>query len=98
MVPNDGEETHEVMNVTEKAERGSWIMDSGCSFHMYPNREWFQDLTKTDGTVLLGNNKSCNIRGVGNVFLRLQDGSVKMLLDVRFILEVKRNLISLGTH
>lgn len=86
-----------MMNVMENDEKGAWIMDSGCSFHMCPNRNWFQDLDETDGTVSLGNNQTCRIKGVGSIFLRVHDGTVKMLLDVRFIPEVKRNLISLGT-
>ena len=46
--------------------------------------------------VLLGNNYVCNVRGIGMVKLKMHDGSVKMLSDVRYINEVKRNLVSLG--
>ncbi|XP_042021346.1 uncharacterized mitochondrial protein AtMg00300-like [Salvia splendens] len=64
---------------------------------MCPNKEWFWDMKECEGSVPLGNNNTCKIRGVGNVKLRLNDGSVKVLSEVRFIPEVKRNLISLGT-
>ena len=73
-------------------------MDSECSFHMWPNKSWFHDLKEADETVLLGNNHISKIRGVGKVKLRLQDGSIKILTEVRFIPEVKRNLISLGVR
>ena len=71
-------------------------MDSGCSFHICPNSDWFEELADSSGTVILGNNQKCNIRGIGSIRLRMQDQSVKVLNDVRYIPEVKRNLISLG--
>lgn len=66
-------------------------------FSHVPHRDWFQEFSDVDGTVLLGNNQTCKIRGIGSVLLRVDDGSVKMLSDVRYIPQVKRNLISLGT-
>ena len=73
---------------------GVWIMDSGCSFHMCPNKSWFYDMREASGSVLLGNNHVCNVRGIGMVKLKMHDGSIKMLSEVRYILEVKRNLVS----
>ena len=62
---------------------------------MSSNLEWFQDLVET--TVLLGNDQVCQIKGIGRIKMRMHDGPVKILSDVRFIPQVKRNLISLGT-
>ena len=60
-------------------------------------RAWFIDLREVDGgQVLLGNNKSCKIRGIGSVCIRNFDGSVRTLTEVRYIPDLKRNLISLG--
>lgn len=47
--------------------------------------------------VLMGNNQSCKIHGSGTVKLRMSDESVKIITEVRFIFDLKRNLISLGT-
>ena len=44
----------------------------------------------------MGNNMSCNVVGIGKVRLRMWDGSVKVLENVRHIPDLKRNLISLG--
>ena len=92
VVSSDGDEAGEVMNVMDRSERGSWIMDSGCSFHMCPNKEWFLDMMECEGSVLLENNNTCSIRGIGSIKPRMHDGSVKILADVRFIPEIKRNL------
>ena len=73
-----------------------WIMDSACSFHMCPKLEWFHDLQQSTGSVLLRNNQICNVRGMGNIRLRLKDGSAMILTEVRYIPDIKRNLISLG--
>ena len=45
---------------------------------------------------MLGNNQVCQIKGIGKVKLKLDDGPIVILSEVRYIPEVKRNLISLG--
>ncbi|KAI5439432.1 hypothetical protein KIW84_024997 [Lathyrus oleraceus] len=43
---------------------GRWMLDSGASHHMCPNRKWFTTYQSTDGgTVLMGNNHACKIMG-----------------------------------
>ncbi|GKE32351.1 retrovirus-related pol polyprotein from transposon TNT 1-94, partial [Tanacetum coccineum] len=43
-----------------------WIMDSGGSYHMTPMRDFLFDFKEFDGgTVLLGDNRACAIRGTG---------------------------------
>ncbi|GKF14728.1 retrovirus-related pol polyprotein from transposon TNT 1-94 [Tanacetum coccineum] len=75
-----------------------WIMDSGGSYHMTPMRDFLFDFKEFDGgTVLLDDNRACAIRGTGKVKVQMKDGSSFMLENVRYIPELKRNLISLGT-
>ncbi|GJS31121.1 retrovirus-related pol polyprotein from transposon TNT 1-94 [Tanacetum coccineum] len=74
------------------------IMDSGCSYHMTPRLDILFDFLECDGgSVQLGDNRECKIRGIGKVRLQLKDGSSFVLHNVRYIPELKRNLISLGT-
>ena len=89
-------ESSEALNVMEQMGSTSWILDSGCSFHICPNAHWFETLNEASGSVVLGNNQVCDIRGIGSVRLKFENNSVKTLSDVRYIPEVKRNLISLG--
>ncbi|GJY97378.1 retrovirus-related pol polyprotein from transposon TNT 1-94 [Tanacetum coccineum] len=75
-----------------------WIMDSGGSFHMTPRREFLFDFNEFNGgTVLHGDNRACAIMGIGKVRVQIKDGSSFMLENVRYIPELKINLISLGT-
>lgn len=51
---------------------------------------------KDQGKLLLGDNSKCKVRGIGKVNLSLNDGLETLLTNVRFVLEIKRNLISIG--
>ena len=74
-----------------------WILDSGCSHHMCPNKDWFTNLeTVNHGTVLLGNDYACDKKGVGTIKLKLHDGIVRELYNVCYVPYLKKNLISLG--
>ena len=44
----------------------------------------------------MGNNSICRIIGIGNVSLKLHNGSIRVSKQVRHVLDLKRNLISLG--
>ncbi|KAH9705459.1 hypothetical protein KPL70_011882 [Citrus sinensis] len=46
--------------------------------------------------VLMGNNASCKITGIGSVRLKMSDGIIRELDNVRHIPELKKNLISLS--
>ncbi|KAH9734079.1 hypothetical protein KPL71_017263 [Citrus sinensis] len=49
-----------------------------------------------EGMILMGNNSMCKVVGIGTVSLRMFDGVVRELTQVRFVLDLKRNLISIG--
>ncbi|KAG8492784.1 hypothetical protein CXB51_010266 [Gossypium anomalum] len=51
----------------------------------------------SDECCLMGNNASCKIEGVGTIKVKMFDGVVKTLSDIRHVPELKRNLISLST-
>ncbi|GKC42103.1 retrovirus-related pol polyprotein from transposon TNT 1-94 [Tanacetum coccineum] len=57
----------------------------------------FDFLECDEGIVHLGDNRECKIRCIGKVRIQLRDGSSFVLHNVKYIHELKRNLISLGT-
>jgi hypothetical protein len=76
----------------------SWILDSACSFHVTPNRDWFDTYRSVNsGIVTMGNGAHCKITSIGNIRIKMFDGVVRTLCDVRHVPEVENNLISLGT-
>ncbi|CAA0831937.1 Probable prolyl 4-hydroxylase 11 [Striga hermonthica] len=69
----------------------AWILDSGCSYHITPNREWFATYKSgNSGSVFLGDDRCCGIVGIGDVKIRMYDGTVMTLCDVRHIPELKK--------
>ncbi|KAG8481491.1 hypothetical protein CXB51_026341 [Gossypium anomalum] len=93
---SDGELLLASVNDSKVSEE--WILDSGCTFHMSPNWDWFTTYeTVSEGVILMGNNASCKIAGVGTIKVKMFDGVVRKLSDVRYVPELKRNLISLST-
>ena len=96
-IVSSGNEEGEVLTVSLSDNNGKWVLDSGCTYHMCPNQEWFQFYNKINsGQVLLGNNMACKVVAIGNVRIQLHDGTVKVLSGVRHVPELKRNLISLA--
>ena len=64
---------------------------------MTPKRHWLQNFKMFNGgKVLLGNDHECEVKGIGYIRLKLHDGSHKTLIVVRYIPELKKNLVSLG--
>ena len=87
----------ELFSISESSTNREWILDSGCTYHMCPDRESFFDYKSIDGgKVLMGNDFSCRIIGTGKIAIKQYDGGIKVLKNVRHIPELRRNLISLG--
>ncbi|KAG8492966.1 hypothetical protein CXB51_010297 [Gossypium anomalum] len=87
-----------VTSVNDSKVSEEWILDSGCTFHMSPNRDWFTTYEiVSECVVLMGNNASCKIASVGTIKVKMFDGVVRTLSDVRHVPELKRILISLST-
>src|SRR3954466_7974382 len=74
-----------------------WLLDSGATYHMCPRREWFSTYQPCDGgSVLMGNDAECNVIGTGNIRMRMFDGQVRILSNVRHVPDMRKNLLSLG--
>lgn len=92
-----GYESADVLVATNKKTEEGWVLDSRCSFHMCPIKNWFENYQEVNGgKVIMGNNAMCRITGIGNVKLKLNDDTVRIVTNVRHVPEMKRNLISLG--
>ncbi|GKA58295.1 hypothetical protein Tco_0757483 [Tanacetum coccineum] len=88
----------EALVVVENDEMAELVMDSGGSYHMTHMRDFLYDFKGFDGSsVQLGDNRTCTIKGTGEVKIQLHDGSSFILEDVRYVPGLIRSLISLGT-
>nr|GFA47515.1 zinc finger, CCHC-type [Tanacetum cinerariifolium] len=76
-----------------------WIMDSEGFYHMAYKRDYLFDFKEYNGdNVPLSDSRKCRVRGTCKVQVQMRDGSSFMLDNVRYVSELRRNLISLGTR
>jgi hypothetical protein len=77
-----------MLSITSNSEHpvDSWILYSACSFHVTPNRNWFDTYRLVNlGIVIIGNGAHCKITGIDNIRIKMFDGVVKTLCDVRHV-------------
>jgi len=64
---------------------------------MCPNKDWFSSFEKLDEcSVVMGDNRPCNMEGMGMIYIKIFNGMVRELKEVRNVPQIKRNLISVG--
>ncbi|KAI5677503.1 hypothetical protein M9H77_08453 [Catharanthus roseus] len=65
-----------------KSREKSKVLDYGSSFHMTPNKHWFSEFKHLNqGKVFMGNNQVCDIKGIGNIFIKMHDGVTRKLTE-----------------
>ena len=100
IVAADSDSNGDMLSVSSSANWmiDSWIMDSACSFHMTPHRDWLDTCKSVNcGSVLMINDVACKVIGIGIIKIKTFDNVVRTLGEVQHVLEVKKNLISLET-
>jgi hypothetical protein len=91
-------DSEEALSVTSIEKCSSWVLDFAYIFHICSHRDWFFDYVQSHvGEVVIGGGSTCEIIGINSIYIQVHDGSIKKLIDVRFVPELKRNLISLST-
>jgi hypothetical protein len=91
------EEVHDALLLSVDSPIESWVLESGASFHTIAHREIIQNYVAGDfGKVYLVDDEALDVVGMGDVCITLPNGSVWLLQKVRHVLELKRNLISIG--
>ena len=76
------------------AERLRWMMDSGATHHMSPQKSDFVDYTPCPGTVRLGDKSTVDQVGVGSVVLKTSEGTQFTLTNVLHIPKLKTRFLS----
>ncbi|KAE8686001.1 hypothetical protein F3Y22_tig00111088pilonHSYRG00304 [Hibiscus syriacus] len=74
-----------------------WLINSGATYHMTSRREWFHHYEPVSGrSVYSCNDHALEIVGVGTVKLKMYDGTIKVVRDVRHVKGLKKKLLSYG--
>jgi hypothetical protein len=96
----DSESDGDMLSVSSSTDglNNSWLLDSACFFHVTPHRNWFDTYRSINcGSVRIGNDAACTIIGMRTIKIKMSDGVVRTLEEVRHIPDMRKNLISLGT-
>ncbi|CCO30981.1 hypothetical protein RSOLAG1IB_12702 [Rhizoctonia solani AG-1 IB] len=78
----------------------SWLLDSGASRHMTPNRQWFATYCPLASpvSVRIGNGKQIPAAGIGRIFVTLRNRQGKdteaVIKEVLHVPDLQANLIS----
>ncbi|GJU44747.1 transposable element [Tanacetum coccineum] len=74
-----------------------WLLDSACSHHITPHREWFSNFEEHEEVVYTADETPLTTYGIGSVRLQNEDRTIVTLKGVRYSPKLKKNLISVGT-
>ncbi|GKA40681.1 retrovirus-related pol polyprotein from transposon TNT 1-94 [Tanacetum coccineum] len=87
-----------VANEGRKKFADVWLFDTGATFHMTARREWFHQYKPISGGgyVYSCNDHELKIIGIGSIMVKMHDGTVRTIRDVRHVEGLKKNLLSLG--
>jgi hypothetical protein len=76
----------------------TWYIESGASRHMIAVREHLTDLTQCEDTeVVLGDDREVKVAGCGTVSFRRESLPPMILMEVLYVLGLKKNLVSVST-
>jgi hypothetical protein len=83
----------------ETNDSNAWYVDSGASIHMSCNKDWFENYHETNNgaNIYLGDDRSHQVKGYGDVPMTLPNGCVKQIHNVMYVPGIKKNLISVST-
>jgi hypothetical protein len=75
-----------------------WYIDSGASRHFIGYKEALSNLTEKETIVeiILGDDATYLGKGVGNATLQLNESSTIHLQEVLYVLDLKKNLVSIS--
>ncbi|RVX04667.1 Retrovirus-related Pol polyprotein from transposon TNT 1-94 [Vitis vinifera] len=91
------EEVQDALLLAVDSPLDDWVLDSGASFHTTSHREIIQNYVVGDfGKVYLADGSALDVVGLGDVRISLPNGSIWLLEKVRYIPNLRRNLISVG--
>ncbi|KAH9657711.1 hypothetical protein KPL70_023190 [Citrus sinensis] len=77
------------------ASSSEWILDTGTTYHLCPIKEWFTDFHNLkSGAVVMRNDQPCCTMRIRTIRLKMFDGMIRELKEVRFVPVLKKNLIS----
>jgi len=102
-VDEDEDHSHELrlfvadcaLSASKEDEDDIWYADSGASSHMTGKKEWFEFLEETScgSKIYLGDDRGYEIKGYGDILVRLPRGDIRHINNVTYVPRIRKNLI-----
>lgn len=93
----DGFDNSSVLITINDKYDGNRVLDSRCSFHIWPDKSLFLNYQTYDsGVVIIRNNACCKVVVKGSIRLKMSAGVISELNSVKHVSDLKKSLISLG--
>lgn len=81
---SDGYGLVRVLIYIDGQSKGNWILNLGCFFCICPNKSLFMNYeTYNSALVIVGNDTSCKVVGIGLIMLKMFDSTIRELRDVK---------------
>nr|GEV50093.1 retrovirus-related Pol polyprotein from transposon TNT 1-94 [Tanacetum cinerariifolium] len=95
---SSGSHNYAVANEGKKRFVDVWLYDTGATFHMTTRREWFHQYKPIfgGGSVYSCNDHELKIIRIGSIMVKMYDGTVRTIRDVRHVEGLKKNKLSIG--
>ena len=78
------------------SDKGTWLIDSGCTSHMTYDVDLFTSLGKSNiNKVKVANGDYVEVKGKGDIVVETPSGT-KFISDVLLVPEIRQNLLSVG--
>lgn len=86
------------LSATRGDDDNTWYVDSGASSHMTGKKEYFEFLEESacGSKIYFGDDSGYEIKGCGDIPVKLPSGDIKHLKNVLYVLGIKKNLISVS--
>ena len=83
-----------VLSISTSFSSDALVLVSDCSYHMTSIRDWFTTYRSIrGGEVLMENNVSCKVVGMGVVRIKMYDNVIKILSDVCHMPNLRKNIV-----
>ncbi|PNX78407.1 F-box protein [Trifolium pratense] len=95
---NDAKAVLVMATTGDEAHRNEeWFLDSGCSNHMTPHREWLTSFDASKKTsIKLADSSELTAEGTGKIVFKGKTGNTVIIEDVFYVPKMNCNLISIG--
>jgi len=97
---NDSDSSFFSLSITPlgcHSDASEWVLDTGSAYHIYLRRELFASSEELDGDLIsMGDDHKCQMVGKDTVRIKMYNGTLRELKEVRYIPSMMKNIISVG--